>query len=48
MSNANVSIVKDNFPETIYSVEPVTCRRAIHSKKPQTTTTEVMIKLKDI
>ncbi len=41
MSNADVKLVKDAFPHHTMSV--LSCRRAIHSKKPGSTTTEVII-----
>ena len=42
MSNANVPLVRDAFPAP-YSTLVLTCRRAIHSKKPGSTTNEVLI-----
>ena len=41
MSNAKVDLVIDNFKE--YKCEDITARRAINSKKPGSTTTEVII-----
>ena len=41
MSNAKVDLVIDNFKE--YNCEDITARRAINSKKPGSTTTEVII-----
>lgn len=41
MSNAKVDLVTDNFKE--YNCVDIIARRAIHSKKPQTTATEVII-----
>jgi DNA adenine methylase len=43
MSNANVKLVKDSFPIPAYITRIIPCRRAIHSKKPESTTTEVLI-----
>jgi len=45
MSNAAVDYVIENFnDETNYSMEKISCRRAINSKKPQSKETEVIIK----
>ena len=41
MSNAKVELVTDNFKE--YNCEDIIARRAINSKKPGSTTTEVII-----
>lgn len=41
MSNANVSLVTDNFKNCNYGV--IEARRAINSKKPQSTTEEIII-----
>jgi DNA adenine methylase len=43
MSNANVSLVRDTFSSTRYTKRVISCRRAIHSKKPETKTDEVLI-----
>lgn len=43
MSNANVKMVKDAFPVPTYTTAIVECRRAIHSKKPDAKTKEVLI-----
>ncbi len=43
MSNANVQLVRTSFPNNKYKIELVNCRRAINSKKPQSTTDEVII-----
>ena len=43
MSNAKVELVANNFPQTEYKIVDVTARRAINSKNPEATTTEVLI-----
>lgn len=43
MSNADVKLVKDSFPSPMYNTTIISCRRAIHSKKPNTRTNEVLI-----
>ena len=43
MSNSDVPLVEANFPQDQYTVEKLSCRRAIHSKQPQTRTIEVLI-----
>jgi DNA adenine methylase len=42
MSNADVPLVRDSFP-TPYSTSVLSCRRAIHSTKPDSKTNEVII-----
>jgi len=41
MSNSNVQLVLDNFSN--YSIQEIMCKRRVNSKKPQSTTTEVLI-----
>lgn len=41
MSNANVKLVSDAFKK--YNIEKILCKRSINSKKPQSTTTELII-----
>jgi DNA adenine methylase len=44
MSNAEVKLVKDTFPEPVYKTKIVSCRRAINSKDPAAKTNEVLIR----
>jgi DNA adenine methylase len=43
MSNAEVKLVKDAFPSPSYTTKVISCKRAIHSKEPNTKTNEVLI-----
>ena len=43
MSNSKVDLVTNAFPEDTYQVNVIECRRAINSKKPDSTTQEVLI-----
>jgi DNA adenine methylase len=44
MSNAAVSLVTSAFPAPKYTTMVISCRRAIHSKNPETRTNEVLIR----
>jgi DNA adenine methylase len=45
MSNADVELVKNNFMQMDkYSIEIISCKRSINSKKPNSKTNEVLIK----
>lgn len=43
MSNADVKLLHDAFPEPAYTTKVISCRRAIHSKKPGLRANEVLI-----
>ena len=43
MSNSDSTIVLEAFPMPTFETEHIVCKRAIHSKKPDTTANEVMI-----
>ena len=43
LSNAEVKLVKEAFPSPAYTTQILSCRRAIHSKKPDAKTNEVLI-----
>ena len=44
LSNADVSLVRDNFTDEKYNITSVLCKRAINSKNPGAKTKEVIIK----
>jgi DNA adenine methylase len=44
LSNADVTLVRDNFKDEKYNIRSVLCKRAINSKKPDSKTLEVIIK----
>lgn len=44
MSNADVDLVRNNFPVDKYDIRVIECKRAINSKKPSSKTNEVIIK----
>jgi DNA adenine methylase len=45
VSNADVTLVRNNFSNSTYSIIPIICKRAINSKHPESTAKEVIIKL---
>ena len=44
LSNADVSLVRDNFTNDKYNISSILCKRAINSKNPETKAKEVIIK----
>ena len=44
MSNSHVDMVIENFPDDIFSVSRVSCKRLINSKNPKAMAEEVIIK----
>ena len=44
LSNADVNLVRDNFPDDKYNIVSILCKRAINSKNPNAKTKEVIIK----
>lgn len=44
LSNADVSLVRDNFTKEKYNIISIECKRSINSKKPGSKTNEVIIK----
>ena len=44
LSNADVSLVRENFTNEKYNISSILCKRKINSKNPEATTKEVIIK----
>lgn len=44
MSNADVTLVRDNFTDTRYNISSILCKRSINSKNPESKAKEVIIK----
>jgi DNA adenine methylase len=44
LSNADVTLVRDNFTEKKYNIDSILCKRAINSKNPEAKAKEVIIK----
>ena len=44
LSNADVSLIRENFADKKYNISSILCRRAINSKNPKAKTMEVIIK----
>ena len=44
MSNADVTLVRENFNNEIYNVNSISCKRSINSKNPKAKAKEVIIK----
>ena len=45
MSNADVPLIREQFPPEKYMVKTLLCKRAIHSKNPETKAKEVLVYL---
>ena len=43
LSNSNTNMVREHFPSREFSIVEVSAKRSIHSKRPQTRTTELFI-----
>ena len=44
LSNADVSLVRENFTTEKYNISSILCKRTINSKNPESKTKEVVIK----
>lgn len=44
LSNADVSLIRENFTDEKYDISPILCKRSINSKNPEAKAKEVIIK----
>jgi DNA adenine methylase len=44
LSNADVSLVRENFTDQRYNITSILCKRAINAKNPNAKAKEVIIK----
>ena len=47
MSNANVELVRDAFPDSHYNTKTISCKRAINSKEPNSRVEELLVTQSD-